>query len=102
MATVLRELIHETLPDVKEKISWGSPFFNGRRNICYLWVPTKKGVRDVRTIGICFKWAKDIDHAGYLEMGDRAMYGCHYFTEPEDIDVEALVGILEKAWAISG
>ncbi|WP_197493959.1 DUF1801 domain-containing protein [Lewinella sp. 4G2] len=99
IALVLRELIHETLPEVKEKISWGSPFFNGKRNICYLWVPSKKNPNNAGELGICFNYAPDIEHGGYLDMADRTRYGCHYFNSAEEIDVEALRDILLKAWA---
>ena len=36
-AMILRDLIKETLPEATEKLSWGAPFYSGRRNICFIW-----------------------------------------------------------------
>lgn len=34
---VLRQIIQETLPTCKEKISYNVPFFFGNRSICLVW-----------------------------------------------------------------
>lgn len=39
----LRDLIHETIPDVIEAIKWGRPVFSKMHNICYLDSNMDKG-----------------------------------------------------------
>ena len=101
-ALLLRGIIVETLPEVTEKMAWGAPFFNGARTICYLWLPAKKGKLKQTAIGLCFKYAPQIDTAGYLDMANRKLFGCRYFTGAEEVDVDEIVGLLERAWVLDG
>ncbi|NJC25372.1 DUF1801 domain-containing protein [Neolewinella antarctica] len=96
---VLRDVIREAIPNVKEMLGWGIPVFSGRENICYIPEPLKSSSDSGRSVRICFKFAPEIDPAGYLLMGGRKRYGCRTFSAAEAIDLTALTNILANARA---
>lgn len=34
---LLRDLVYETLPEIKEKLSFNVPFFRQQKTICFIW-----------------------------------------------------------------
>lgn len=102
IAAILRELILENLPGCREKKSYGAPFYFGKKAICYVWPAsiTWGGKKQGEGVTLGFHQARQLDHGGYLNFGTRKSIGSHVYTEPEDIDVEKLEGLLREAWRV--
>jgi len=99
----LREMIIDTIPLVKEKLSWNVPFFSRRNTICFLWpasVPWGK-VRNHGAVRLGFaKGYMMRDELGYLEKEGRRQVYCHDFSSPKDIDEAVLRTYLMEALRI--
>ncbi|MFK8162911.1 MAG: DUF1801 domain-containing protein [Lewinella sp.] len=102
IATVLRELIFESLPDIREKKSYGAPFYFGKKAVCYIWPAsiTWGGKRQGEGVTMGFNQAKKLNHEGFLNFGTRKSIGSHVFKVAEDIDVERVVALLKEAWQV--
>lgn len=100
IAIVLRELILETLPGIREKKSYGAPFYFGKKAICYVWPAsiTWGGKRQGEGVTLGFNQAKALDHGGFLTFGTRQRIGSHVYRQAEEIDVERVVSLLRQAW----
>lgn len=97
MVKLLRNLVYECLPEVKEKLSYNVPFFRLKKTVCFIWpgsVPwggTFKGVQFGFTPGHL------LTHGGYLEAGKRKYVRTKTFQKSSDIDVETLRTLLYEA-----
>ena len=102
IAAVLRELIFETLPEIREKKSYGAPFYFGRKMICYVWPAsiTWGGKRQGEGVTLGFSQAKTLNHGGFLAFGNRKSIGSHVFKTAEEIDVERVIDLLNNAWEV--
>ncbi|MEM9929393.1 MAG: DUF1801 domain-containing protein [Bacteroidota bacterium] len=102
IATILRELILETLPGIREKKSYGAPFYFGNKAICYLWPAsiTWGGKRQGEGVTLGFQRAKELDHHGFLTFGTRKYVGSHAFFKAEDVPVEKVQDLLRQAGAL--
>jgi hypothetical protein len=102
IAAVLRELIFETLPDIREKKSYGAPFYFGKKMICYVWPGsiTWGGKQQGEGVTLGFSQAKTLNHGGFLAFGNRKSIGSHAFKTAEEIDVERVVDLLKSAWEV--
>ena len=99
-ASVLRELILETLPDVREKLSWGAPFCFGRQSICYVWPASVPWGKLTEGVALGFTKADRLDHAGYLTRTEGSRLGRHIFSATEDIEVDRVQELLRQAWVV--
>lgn len=102
IAAVLRELIFESLPNIREKKSYGAPFYFGKKAICYVWPAsiTWGGKRQGKGVTLGFHQAKSLHHDGYLSFGTRKVIGSHVFLTAEEIDVEKVILLLKQAWEV--
>jgi hypothetical protein len=102
IAMVLRELIFEALPDIREKKSYGAPFYFGKKMICYVWPAsiTWGGKRQGEGVTLGFSQAKKLKHGNFLNFGTRKSIGSHVFRRAEEIEVEKVVGLLKSAWEV--
>ncbi|WP_020569256.1 DUF1801 domain-containing protein [Neolewinella persica] len=102
VASVLRALIFETLPDIREKKSYGAPFYFGTKAICYVWPAsiTWGGKRQGKGVTLGFNQAKKLNHSGFLDFGSRKNIGSHVFLTAEEIDVKRVVELLKSAWEV--
>jgi hypothetical protein len=95
---VLRNLVYDCIPEVKEKLSYNVPFFKVRKNICFIWpgsVPwggTFEGVQFGFTSGHLLT-----DEGGYLEAGKRKYVRTKVFKSLQEIDFEKLRLLLFEA-----
>lgn len=100
MTSMLKELVYEAIPDVKEKLSWNVPFFYKKKSICYIWpgcIPWGKKTYKGVTIGFTKGYLmKDND---FLEQGDRKQIASHTFQNIEEIEdsIETLLALLKEA-----
>lgn len=95
---VLRQIIKQTLPACKEKISYNVPFFFGNRSICLVWpasVP-RGGIKKGVLLGFWYgNRLKDID--GYLTHGTNKQIFYRIFYSADEIKIKSLVKILKEA-----
>ncbi len=95
---ILRQLIFDSIPHVKEKLSYNVPFYYGNRRICFIWpgsVPwgkTKPGVEFGFTKGYLLS-----DDTGYLEKGNRKEVYIKTFYHPSEIDPAIIKMLLFEA-----
>ena len=85
-AFVLRDLIFETCPEATEKLSWGAPFYYGKKSFAFIWpaaVPWGK-----ITEGVALGFTREgISRTVYLR--------------PEDIDPAAVQDRLRHHWNLA-
>lgn len=98
-AAILRELVKEHLPEAREKLSWGAPFYHGRRSICYIWPASIPWGKINEGVALGFTRADLINHDGYLGPDAGKKLGRHVYLSPEEIDVERITGLLLQAKA---
>lgn len=96
---LLRNLVLETIPGVKEKLSFQVPFYSKHSTICLIWpgaVPwgskTREGVELAFNKGYLLH-----DPYGYLEKGSRKQIFNKRFFKPEDIQESILRQLLLDA-----
>jgi len=100
ISNILRELIRETMPDCREKLSWGAPFYYGRKSICFVWPASIPWGKLTSGVALGFSRGRELGHEGFLEFDDRKTIGRHVFYSPEEIDVEQVVRLLLVAMAL--
>lgn len=95
---VLRNLIYECIPEVKEKLSYNVPFFRGKKTICFIWpgsVPwggTSEGVQFGFVRGHLMT-----NEDEYLAAGKRKFVRIRTFLSLQEIDFERLRSLLFEA-----
>ena len=100
ISIILRELIKETIPDCREKLSWGAPFYHGRKSICFVWPASIPWGKLTSGVALGFARGRELDQEGFLQFDDRKTIGRHVFFSPEDIDVKQVVRLLQAAAAL--
>lgn len=96
-AIILRELIMETIPDCREKLSWGAPFYYGQKNICFVWPASIPWGKLTSGVALGFARGRELGHEGFLQFDDRKTIGRHIYYSPEEIDLKQLVRLLLAA-----
>ena len=100
MVSLLKELIQDAIPDIKEKLSWNVPFFYKKKSICFIWpgsIPwgkkTYSGVQLGFTKGYLMK------PNDFLEKGNRKQIYTKTFQTVDEItkDSETIVHLLQEA-----
>ena len=98
----LREIVLECLPGVKEKLSYGVPYYYGKRRICFIW-PSSVTWGNVRKngvmIGFCYGQLIDDDRT-YLDKEGRNTIATRTFIHPDEINENVLRDYLFKAFEI--
>lgn len=88
----LRRLVYESIPDIKEKLSYNVPFFKRNRTVCFIWpasVPWGKVERNGVQLGFTSGHLIN-DFAGYLNMGTRKSVAIKTFYSVEEIEADLL------------
>ena len=100
---VLRQVVIETLPGVKEKISYNVPFFYGRKGICIIWPATipRGGIRAGVLLGF-WHGNKMNDSHNYLIHGTNKQVFYKIYREPDEINFKAIVKLLKEAARVDG
>jgi hypothetical protein len=88
---ILREFIHECVPQVTEKISYGIPFFYLKKPFCYMH--RHKGGVDLSFMA---GHAMSNPH-GALDMRDRSRVGSLHYDDVLEVDLEILKDTLLEA-----
>lgn len=95
----LRELVFETLPNIKEKLSFNVPFFRLHKGICFIWPGAVSwGSKTWNGVEFGFNYGNLLaDEMNYLEKGNRKQVFSKRFCSVEDINDEILRSYLLEA-----
>jgi hypothetical protein len=99
MVHLLRRLVFECVPEVREKLSYNVPFYRRNKGICFIW-PGSVSWGKVQHPGVRFGFQQGHllrDEIGYLDRGARKQVYWKDFQSLEDIDVELLRAYLWEA-----
>lgn len=99
----LRNLIWDEIPGIREKLSWGAPFFYRHGTICFTWptsIPNSGAGYSSPSVLLGFAKGYLMSNAdGYLEKGDRKQVYMRLFTDIQQIDYDRVRLLLhEAAW----
>lgn len=99
MVDMLRQLILSVLPSYcKEKISFGVPYFYGKKGICIVWPATvpRGGIRKGVLFGLWYgNRLKDPDN--YLTHGTNKQIFYKIFLSPDEIQPRKIIKLLKEA-----
>lgn len=96
---VLRELIFECIPEVKEKLSYNVPFYSKHKRICFIW-PASVPWGNHKQEGVRLGFANGNlmnDDIGYLDKGERKQVYTKDFMSVKEIDVDIVRAYLFEA-----
>ncbi len=92
----LRALVLDTLPQVKEKLSFNVPFYFLRKNVCHIW-PGSVSWGKKTYEGVSFGFAYGsllLDETDYLDKGTRKQIYTKKFLSLSEIDAPLLKSYL--------
>lgn len=99
MLELLRELVQECIPRVREKLRYNAPFYTLNKTICYIWpgaVPWGKATFSGVQFGFTKGYLLRDDHQ-LLESGKRKYVRTVKFNRPEEIDIDMMRMFLFEA-----
>lgn len=104
LVDVLRQLLIENLPGgFREKMSYGVPFFYGKRGVCIIWPASVPGGGVNKGVLLGFWHGNRInDAAQYLTHGTNKQVYYKIFCQPDEIDETAIVLLLKEAVKLDG
>ena len=98
----LRSIILNAVPDMKEKISYGVPYFHRFSNVCYIW-PGSIGWMNKTYDGVEFGFIQGhllSNEQGLLKLGTRKYIANCTFMNAREIDENVIREILYEAMFI--
>jgi hypothetical protein len=98
---LLRELVFECIPDVKEKLAYNVPFYYRYSRICFIW-PGSVPWGNKQKRGVDFGFCKGhlLSDPCYLEAGNRKEVYIKTFYAPKEIDRNQVRQLLYEAAVI--
>lgn len=99
----LRQLIHDTLPDCKEKLTYNVPYFYRRKGICFIW-PSSVTWGNVKQNGVRLGFTQGMllnDELNYMDKGGRKQVTTKDFMNIEEIDTDVVKMLLIEAYELS-
>jgi len=101
---LLRDLVFECIPNVKEKLSFNVPFFSRKKNICCIWPASVPwGNVPENSIVLGFTQGHRLpDPYGVLNSGTRKYVRTIEFLNSEEIDTEMVRFYLYEALELDG
>lgn len=96
---VLRHLISDCIPGVKEKLSYNVPYYYRHSRICFIWpasVPWGNVKMNGVQLGFCYGYLMQ-DESGFLEKGNRKQVYSRTFTDIREIDADLVRTLLFEA-----
>ncbi len=95
---VLRSLVLDTLPEAREQLAYGVPFYYLRRRVCYLWPASVSGsgAREGVVMGFCRGHLLS-NEDGLLHSGNRKEVSNVVFTTLNQINPGAIEKCLLEA-----
>lgn len=98
---LLRNLVYECIPEVKEKLSYNVPFFRLKKTICFIWPGSVPWGGTFEGVQFGFTQGHLLSHDGYLEAGKRKYVRIKTFKDHKEIDFERLRTLLYEASELS-
>ncbi len=94
----LRQIILETLPEVREKLSYGVPYFYRKSRICFLWPASSPlaGRYEGVMLGFCRGHLLS-NEQGLLDLGSRKEVSTVIFSDVRSIPQETVREVLLEA-----
>ncbi|MEO1263997.1 MAG: DUF1801 domain-containing protein, partial [Bacteroidota bacterium] len=95
----LRELIFETVPHIKERLSFNVPFYKKHKGICYIWPGAVAwGSKTLDGVEFGFNYGYLLtDENNYLDRGNRKQVYSKRFRSIEEINEEIICAYLLEA-----
>ncbi|MFN8292026.1 MAG: DUF1801 domain-containing protein [Chitinophagaceae bacterium] len=96
---ILRKIILSVLPSgCKEKLSFGVPYFYGKKGICIVWPATipRGGIRKGVLLGFWYGNRLQ-DTENYLTHGTNKQVFYKIFQSPEEIKPRKIIRLLKEA-----
>lgn len=100
MVKALRSLVHECIPEVKEKLSYNVPFFRVRRNLCYIWPGSVPWGGTFEGVQFGFTKGNLLVDQDYLEAGKRKHVRSKTYQSMQAIDFDKLRELIFEALII--
>lgn len=98
---LLRNLVYECIPEVKEKLSYNVPFFSLKKTICFIWPGSVPWGGTFEGVQFGFSQGHLLSHHGYLQAGKRKYVRTKTFKNTKDIDFDRLRTLLYEASELS-
>lgn len=99
---LLRKIILESIPGIREKISYGVPYYFRKTRICFIWPASiKAGPKSGVMLGFC-KGNKLSNEQGILESGGRKEVYALTFHNIKEIKPALIKEILYEAILVDG
>ncbi len=99
LVDILRQLVHDAIPQITEKLSYNVPYFSRYGTICFIWpasVPWGKVV--MKGVSLGFTHGNLLDNSsGYLEQGGRKQVYTHTFFTPAEVETDMIKMFLLEA-----
>jgi hypothetical protein len=100
---VLRDLVFQCIPDVREKLSYNVPFYRRHQNICFIWPGSIFWGNTQSYKGVRFGFSKGYllaDDESYLLRESRKQVYWKDFKDLKEIDAELLSSFILQAASI--
>lgn len=94
----LRTLIFDTIPEIREKLSYNVPFYKLNKNICFIWpgaIPWGKLAKDGVELG--FTSGHLLMDTNYLTLGNRKYVSIKTFYKVTEINEYIIRELLQQA-----
>lgn len=89
ITALLRGMVLDTIPDIKEKLSYQVPYYSRFRNICFIWPGSVFWGSKRQYQGVRFGFTQGYllsDPDNYLEKGNRKYVFWRDYLNPAEID----------------
>ena len=96
----LKEIVEDTIPDIKQKLSWNIPAFYKKKSICYIWPGSVAwGKKTFNGVQFGFNQANKMEKNDYLDKGKRKQVFTKTFYSIDEVgrDCEILIALLKEA-----
>lgn len=98
----LRDIVLNSIPNVREKLSYNVPYYSRHQRICFIWpasVPWGKEQQDGVLFGFCNGHLLP-DELNYLDRGNRKQVYTRTFTNTDQVDSDILKAYLADALSV--
>ena len=99
LVNFLRQIIHDCIPECKEKLAYNVPYFYRHSRICFIW-PSSVPWGNVKQDGVMLGFTRGHllnNELNYLEKGNRKKVYTKTFYKLKDIDTDLLKTYLFEA-----
>lgn len=100
MTHILRDVVRETLPEIKEKLTYNVPFYKLKKTICFIWPGSVLWGKTRKYTGVRFGFAygAQLDPLEKdLKLEQRKKVAYLHFNRAEDLDLELIRHYLRRS-----